>query len=71
MKYLLLVCLIVMLAGCTAPGDVPMPPVETIYKDSGGTIVKFKDGEITCYLYNSYGISCLREATTAAEQEVR
>jgi hypothetical protein len=73
MKYLLLVCLIVMLAGCSSNIASEERPTEMIdkkiiYQNGPTEVYKFYEGDILCYVYTGYqkgGISCLREATSS------
>lgn len=55
MKYFLILFLTI-LSGCCEPP-----------KDSAGLslprrISKFKDGDVTCYMYSEHGISCLKDS---------
>ena len=79
MKYLFLVCLAITLAGCTRQDTAhseatssPSPSVQVIYERYDDEVRKFRDGDVTCYLYrgiNKGGISCLRDATGSASKE--
>jgi hypothetical protein len=52
MKYLM--CCFIFLAGCDNTTKQPVP-----LKDTKG-VIKFTDGDVTCYMLYQSGISCLR-----------
>ncbi len=82
MKYLLLVGVAMLFTGCTTqattevePTSMPKPPMERLFGSDryyDHTVDKFRDGDVTCYLYRAPergGISCLRDATSSARME--